>query len=102
MPTTEFFRLRASLRLLQDRNDRLFCESFALHALLLMKQTLLPFGTNLGGQVAIKKGARRAPGIVTLLKLIARTVRSHPLSRAVPSSAMVMIAPPNCVPFSGC
>jgi hypothetical protein len=51
MPATEFFRLRASLRLLQDRNDLFFGKPFALHGLLLMKQTLLPFGTNLGCQV---------------------------------------------------
>jgi hypothetical protein len=52
MPATELFRLRTSLRLLQDRNDLFFGESFALHGLLLMKQTLLPFRTNLGCQVA--------------------------------------------------
>ena len=66
MPATEFFRLRASLRLLQDRNDLLFGKPFALHGLLLMKQTLLPFGTNLGCQVAwalsfFEKGARMSP-----------------------------------------
>src|SRR5687768_16633658 len=51
MSPAEFFRLGASLRLLQYRDDLFFAESFALHGLLLMKQTLLLFGTNLGVQV---------------------------------------------------